>query len=307
MANRLERLLNLTAALLNASRPLTAQDIAEQVPGYPDASEKATFRRAFERDKEVLRDMGIPVRTLELPGADPPEQGYVIRREDYALRDPGLDADELAALHLATAAVRMEGLPGTEAVWKLGGAAGEVGGDAVPVAALPAIPQLVPLFGAVAERAPVTFDYRGQQRTIDPHRLSFSRGHWYLDGWDHDRKDERQFRLDRIDGDVALGEAASFERPALDRRGPVQPWTIGGEEPVTARVRVDADQAGWAVDHVGSTAVAEKEADGSVVLELTVSNRDAFRSFVLGFLDHAEVLGPEELRADVVAWLRGVG
>src|SRR5688500_16054018 len=178
MANRLERLLNLTAALLNASRPLTAQDVAEQVPGYPDPGDKATFRRAFERDKEVLRDMGIPVRVLDVPGTDPPEQGYVIRREDYALRDPGLDGDELAALHLATAAVRMEGLPGTEAVWKLGGAAGDVGGDAVPVAALPAIPQLVPLFGAVAERAPVTFSYRGDSRTIDPYRLSFSRGHW---------------------------------------------------------------------------------------------------------------------------------
>jgi predicted DNA-binding transcriptional regulator YafY len=306
MANRLERLLNLTAALLNASRPLTAQDIAEQVPGYPDPGDKATFRRAFERDKEVLRDMGIPVRVLDVPGTDPPEQGYVIRRDDYALRDPDLDADELAALHLATAAVRMEGLPGTEAVWKLGGAAGEVGGDAVPVAALPSIPQLVPLFGAVAERAPVTFAYRGETRTIDPHRLSFSRGHWYLDGWDHDRADDRQFRLDRIDGEVTLGEAGSFERPQATRRGPAQPWTIGGEEPITARVRVDADQAGWAVDHVGADAVSTTEADGTVVLELTVTNRDAFRSFVLGFLDHAEVLGPQELRDDLVDWLRSV-
>ena len=43
--------------------------------------------------------------------------------------------------------------------------------------------------------------------------------------------------------------------------------------------------------------------DGSVVLELPVTNRDAFRSFVLGFLDHAEVMGPPELRDDMVAWL----
>jgi predicted DNA-binding transcriptional regulator YafY len=304
MADRLERLLNLTAALLNTGRPLTAGDLAEQVPGYPDPADKATFRRAFERDKEALRDMGIPIRTIDVPGVEPPELGYVIRREDYALRDPGLEPDELAALHLATAAVRMEGLPGTEAVWKLGGAPNEVGGDAVPVAALPAIPQLVPLFGAVASRAPVTFGYRGEQRTVDPYRLSFSRGHWYLDGWDHAREDERQFRLDRISGQVDVGDGDSFERPAHAGRGIAQPWTIGGEESVTATVRVDADQAGWAVDHVGREAVTRTEDDGSVVLGLAVTNRDAFRSFVLGFLDHAEVLDPPELRDDLVAWLR---
>ena len=90
--SRLERLLNLTAALLNTDRPLTAAELREQVPGYPEG-DKATFRRAFERDKEALRDMGIPVLTTEIPGSEPPELGYRIRRADYALRDPGLTPD----------------------------------------------------------------------------------------------------------------------------------------------------------------------------------------------------------------------
>lgn len=306
MANRLERLLNLTAALLNASRPLTGRDLAEQVPGYPDPKDRATFRRAFERDKESLREMGIPVQVVEVPGSDPPETGYRIRREDYALRDPGLDTDELAAIHLATAAVRMEGLPGTEAVWKLGGAPVAAAGDGLTLAALPAIPQLVPLFGAVAERAAVTFGYRSATRTIDPYRLSFARGRWYLDGWDHDRADDRQFRLDRIEGDVAVGPAGSFDRPESPGAGPALPWQLGVEEPVVARLRVDADQAGWALDHLGDATVVERGDDGHVVVELTVTNRDAFRSFVLGFLEHAEVLGPDELREELVEWLRAV-
>jgi predicted DNA-binding transcriptional regulator YafY len=303
--SRLERLLNLTAALLNASRPLTAADIAEQVPGYPPRQEKQTFRRAFERDKELLREMGIPVQVADVPGSDPPESGYLIRRDDYALRDPGLDPDELAAIHLATAAVRMEGLPGTEAIWKLGGAPDDQG-DGVTLAALPAIPQLVPLFGAVAARAPVTFGYRGEARTIDPHRLSFSRGRWYLDGWDHVRQDDRQFRLDRIEGEVTVGAARSFERPERPVGGLDQPWELGVDEPVKARVRIDADQAGWALDHLGESTTIERDADGSVVVELTVTNRDAFRSFVLGFLDHAEVLSPPELREELVTWLQAM-
>ncbi|MCU1379966.1 MAG: pafB [Acidimicrobiales bacterium] len=306
MANRLERLLNLTAALLNAGHPLTSGDIAEQVPGYPDPADKATFRRAFERDKESLRDMGIPVELVDVPGSDPPEPGYRIRREDYALRDPGLDADELAAIHLATAAVRMEGLPGTEAIWKLGGAPSPAT-DGVALAALPAIPQLVPLFGAVAERAPVTFGYRSEVRTIDPYRLSFSRGRWYLDGWDHIRQDDRQFRLDRIEGEVGVGAPGSFERPERPVDGPAQPWQLGVDEPVTARLAIDADQAGWALDHLGDATVVAEGADGAIVVELTVTNRDAFRSFVLGFLEHAEVVGPPELRDELVDWLRGVG
>lgn len=303
MSDRLERLLNLTAALLNAGHPLTSAELSEQVPGYPDLSEKATFRRAFERDKELLREMGIPIELLEVPGSDPPEPGYRIRREDYALRDPGLDADELAAIHLATAAVRMEGLPGTEAIWKLGGAPAPADGE-LALAALPAFPQLVPLFGAVASRATVTFAYRGETRTVDPYRLSFARGRWYLDGWDHDRADERQFRLDRIEGDVSAGTAGTFERPETAPRGPAQPWQLGVDEPVEARLRIDADQAGWALDHLGDATVEEEDADGSVTVRLTVTNRDAFRSFVLGFLEHAEVLAPDELRAELVEWLR---
>ena len=36
---------------------------------------------------------------------------------------------------------------------------------------------------------------------------------------------------------------------------------------------------------------------------MAVTNREGFRSFVLAFLDHAEVLAPDDLRAEVVRWL----
>jgi proteasome accessory factor B len=152
----------------------------------------------------------------------------------------------------------------------------------------------------------VTFGYRGDARTIDPHRLSFSRGRWYLDGFDHDRQADRQFRLDRIEGDVTVGEAGSFERPPAPADRGTQPWLIGGDEPVTARLAVDGDQAGWALDHLADAQIIERHDDGSVIVELEVTNRDAFRSFVLGFLEHAEVLAPDELRAELVEWLEGI-
>jgi predicted DNA-binding transcriptional regulator YafY len=310
-SSRLERLLNLTAALLTAPRPLTAAEVAERVPGYPLPTGSPTFKRAFERDKDSLRDMGIPLVLAPVEGADPPVEGYVIPRDQYELRDPGLEPDELAALHLAAAAVELEGLRGSSALWKLGGAPPEGNGatDAATaaVAALPATPLLVPLFEAVAERTPVSFTYRDEDREVEPWRLAFRRGHWYLEGHDRARGAERQFRLDRVEGEVALGTpGTAATTPAPARAGAPRPWQYGEGDPVVASLLVDADQAPWALDRLGDDVVAEHRTDGSLVFALPVTNREAFRSFVLGFLDHAEVLGPPELRDDLAAWLRAL-
>lgn len=301
--SRLERLINLIAALLDTDRLLTADELHERVPGY--AADLSTFRRAFERDKETLRDMGVPISIGPIDPNDSNLLGYRVRRDEYYLPDPGFEADELAALHLAASAVRLEGAGGVEALWKLGGALAE-GGPVAEVAALPSAAHLASLFAATSQRQMVTFMYRGVAREVEPFRLSFRNGHWYLAGLDHTRDDERSFRLDRIDGDVtAIGEVGAFERPPVTGPQP-PPWLLGGDEPVTARLLVDAGQAGWAVSQVDPGAVVERRADGSVVIAVRVTNRAAFRSFVLGFLDHAEILDPPELRADLIEWLEAL-
>jgi proteasome accessory factor B len=303
--DKLERLLNLTATLLNTTRPLTAEDLRRLVPGYPESL--PSFRRAFERDKEDLREMGIPITIEQLESTERPVDGYRIRHEDYYLRDPGLDADELAALNLALSAVRLEGIQGVEALWKLGGVV-DAGEPTHEVAALPADPALIPLFGAIVDCRVARFRYRGAdrsgERTIDPWRLDFRRGHWYVTGRDHSSDERRQFRLDRIEGTVTTGEAGSFERPQTTEAASTQPWEFGEGEPVTARLLVDGVQAVWARQHLGDERVVERHEDGATVFEVPVTNWPAFRSFVLTFLDHAELLEPPELRADLTAWLR---
>jgi predicted DNA-binding transcriptional regulator YafY len=304
---KLERLLNLTAALLETPRPLTAEQIAERIFGYPE--DKTAFRRAFERDKDALREMGIPIVMAEVTGSDPPLMGYRIPKDQYYLRDPGLEADELAALHLAASAIRLEGVEGTAGLWKLGGVPASHANAATPstMAAIPVDDRLVVLFGAVGERRRVTFRYRDEERTVDPYRLDFQRGRWYVTGFDHARADERVFRLDRIAGDVAAGAVRSFEPPSVAvPGGRAEPWQLGEGEPVRAHVLVGAEQAPIAIGIVGPEAVSEERPDGSIVIEMPVSNPEGFRAFVLGFLDHAEVLGPDELRADVVDWLRTI-
>lgn len=305
--DKLERLLNLTATLLDTERALTADEIRELVPGYPD--NPASFRRAFERDKDDLREMGIPIRLEPVHGEERPIDGYRIHRSEYYLADPGLEPDELAALNLALRAVRLDGIQGVEALWKLGGAV-EVEGPASEVASLPSEPALVPLFGAILDCRTATFEYRSSERTatrtIDPYRLDYRRGHWYVTGLDHLTGQRRQFRLDRIIGQVQAGEPGEFERPADVAFEDSQPWELGEGEPVTVRLLVDEPQAVWAARQLGDEAMVERRDDGSAVFEVDVVNWPAFRGLALSYLDHAEVLEPAELRDDVVAWLEAI-
>lgn len=303
--NRAERLLDLVAALLDARRPLTREEIEREVPGYEGGPEAR--RRNFERDKELLRAMGIPIRVEPLDPLYPDHgDGYRIHPEEYALPDPGLTTEELAALNLAASLVRVEGGAAVEAIWKLGGApTGEAAVDSV--VALPGSDHIATLWEAAAERRVASFRYRDEARRLEPWRVEFRNGRWYVTGRDLDRGAKRQFRLDRIDGAVELGDPGAFERPPEAREdATTRPWEMGDEEPVIAHVAVDAEQVPEAERRAGSGAVVERRPDGSVVLELAVSHREAFRTFVLGFLDRAEVLDPPELRNDVVRWAEAV-
>ena len=77
------------------------------VSGY-DQSSDAAWRRMFERDKDLLRQLGIPLR-VEATDAFEVEHGYVVPRDDYSLADPGLTDEERAALWLAAKVVRIGG------------------------------------------------------------------------------------------------------------------------------------------------------------------------------------------------------
>jgi proteasome accessory factor B len=302
-ALRLSRLLTLLSTLSETSRPLTARELREKLEGYSDSDQ--AFHANFSRDKRELRELGVEIDVVELDGTDPPEVGYRINGSNYALRDPGLEPDEAAALQLAVSLVRLEGTAGGEDLWKIGGAPGP--GTADPGGAdLPGDPKLGVLFGAVAERRVTTFGYRGERREVEPHRLQFARGRWYLIARDRSREDERAFRLDRIDDVPDVGPTHGFEAPPADALASVpDPWQLADAEPVRARVAVDGPQVAVARRMLGDAAVVE-EGEDRCVFELDVTHAEGFRSFVLGFLEHAEVLQPASLRADVRVWLEAL-
>ena len=71
-------------------------------------------------------------------------------------------------------------------------------------------------------------------------------------------------------------------------------------------MRVDARHVTWVEGFLGSDAEIERSDDGTAIVSEQVRDLAAFRSFVLTFLDGAEVIEPDEARADMVAWLEAM-
>jgi hypothetical protein len=69
-------------------------------------------------------------------------------------------------------------------------------------------------------------------------------------------------------------------------------------------LRVDGEHAATATELLGTETISSVEIDGATIYEVPVTSWPAFRSFVLSFLDHAELIGPPQLRSDLVDWLQ---
>lgn len=305
MQKVIERILNLLAFLLTTNRPVTAEEIRMTVAGYDQGSDEA-WRRMFERDKDLLRQLGIPL-TLAPLDAFEVDFGYVVPREDYSLPDPGLSDEERTALWLAAQVVRI-GSDAAEpaAIFKLGGAPGPATGEPLGANLGAHDDDLAEAFLAVSERRSVEFTYRDRRRTVSPYGLVHRRGHWYVVGPEKDDDNIKVFRLDRAT-DVRAGEQPSvFSRPAGFSAAdsiPEAPWETGADD-MEATVRFDADMAWWARRQITGRATVDEHDDGSITARLPVSNPDAFVGWVLAFEDRAVIESPPELRSMLVSRVR---
>src|SRR5262245_35828486 len=120
--SRVERVLNLLALLLDTRRPMSREEVVKAVSGYP--TDIAANRRSFERDKEMLRGMGVPITVETLPG-EAAEVGYRVLPDEYYLPNLELSDEETAALRVAVNAISLGSASAEGALMKLGGLPGE--------------------------------------------------------------------------------------------------------------------------------------------------------------------------------------
>jgi proteasome accessory factor B len=262
-----ERLLNLTALLLEASRPLTFTQIRERIPAYGQRDLNSA-KRMFERDKELLRETGIPV---ELAPTDPfeVEEGYRIPKERYYLPDLDFTPEEMSALLVAAHTPSGEGEAELAALKLQAASAGplnESGGG--PVAAGPDLagPRLLQVVEAVLGRRSITFGYR----------------------------------LSRVISEIADVGEGSLPPQDFDAREQVKagPWGIG-DPAGEVLVAFAPDVAWWAIRSVPNGRVEGVRDDGWVEVTVPAGQLDAMASWVLSFGPDAEAVAPPELRTAV--------
>ena len=309
-----ERLLNLVICLLATRRFLSVQEIRAAVPGYGQDAEES-FRRMFERDKEELRELGIPLETGTNSHVHDDEPGYRIARRDYELPEIHLEPDEAAALGLAARLWQSAPLAGAtgSALLKLQ-AAGVATAPATPGALEPRVGATEPAFEAclraVQDGRGLRFTYRAgggaapSERHVQPWGVVSWRGRWYLVGLDADRAAERVFRMSRIVGEAtATGERGSVVPPAgLDLRATAA--RMASDEPrATARVALRPG-AGWELRRSATATADDPDREGWSIVDVGFSDPQRLADRVTGYGADAVVLSPPAARDAVVARLR---
>ena len=298
---KIERLLNLISALLSTERPLSRHEIRERIPGaYAESNE--SFRRAFERDKDELRALGLPISLERIPGTDPPLEGYRIHKSDYEADHPLLDPEEIAALHLASNLIHLQDDDIDSPFYKMGGVLED---KRSAISEIPNETLLDVCLRSLIERSTILFTYKNARREVNPIRVVFSGSNWYLIAYDKERLDVRHFRLDRIEGEIELTFEKFTPYTEVSEISQEPPWRFGEEEKLV-ELKIHKSHAAWALEIVGESAVYEELPDGSIVLHEVVRDWKIFRSFVFSFLDSAEVIKPPESRKAIIHWLESM-
>jgi proteasome accessory factor B len=309
----LERLVNLVALLLESRTPLTFEQIREKLAEAYEHEDVNSAKRMFERDKDVLRDIGVPIEVVATDVWDA-EHGYTIRKERYYLPEIRFTPEEITALAVAARsggdtsaedAVRKLLSGAEDGIWaSLAGAIpGGFGGGSDP--RLPAAAE------AVAGLRRVRFRYRTARgeisdRRVDAYGLVVRGGHWYLVGLDLGRTELRSFRLSRLASDVEV-EGEGSEPPEGFRAADVVqagPWGPG-EAGATAVVAFAPGVAWWATKGVAAAEIVRTREDGWVEVRLPRQPGESLAGWVLSFGPDAEALEPADLRQEVVRRLEG--
>ncbi len=314
--SKTERLLQVVLCLTQSRRFVSKDQLRSAIPDYAATRTTEAFERMFERDKNELRELGIPLETGGVAGIDD-DPGYRIDRDSYGLPPLHLSREEMTAVALAARVWREQGpaSAASRALLKL-----SADGADVEPGELPAIePRLSggeaafePLTSAVNARRAVSFSYRNPrdavavERHLQPWGVVSQRGRWYVVGHDTDRGAVRVFRLSRIEGAVtASGKPGAYDVPAdANLRGQVNTFADSGP-PATARLRVRAG-AGYGLRRRAATIEPggrEDEVEDDLV---TLTYRDSWMlaEEVASYGAAVLVEDPPELRDAVLERLR---
>ncbi|MGI8904566.1 MAG: helix-turn-helix transcriptional regulator [Solirubrobacteraceae bacterium] len=319
---KLIRQLSLTAYLMAERRPVTAPEIRRDVEGYSAMNEDA-FARRFYADRSELEALGIALAVEKPVDGLVEQENYSLPPENFHLPLIEFTDGELAALGTALQLLdgefayaeplrlalqqiswgRPSPLSAPEQQTIALGITGSAGGHEVSQ-------RLAKIETAIFRRKTIVFDYYTMERDevsarrVDPYQLLYHGGQFYIVGRAHERSAIRVFRLSRIRGKVGYATKAEhdFQRPAnFDPRRYANriSWQFG--EPIgTAEVWIGRRIA-WQIErHFGRFGEMSATGDDGDRLFLTpYANARQLVAWVLGLGEHAQIVGPPALSAEL--------
>ena len=308
MSRKIERLINLTIALLATKRYLTKSEIFNSVDGYEGTPE--TKERMFERDKDDLRSLGIEIEVGSFDPLFNDEAGYKIKQEKYQFDLGDISSTDVSLLSLAAEAwqeasfgdvaqkallkLRSIGIPSDElslpeTVLKLSD-----GGQDLSL-----------ITRAIAQHQLLNFAYLDTSmnvnlRSIVPIALSTRNGFWYLSGVDQDIQEIRTFRIDRISGEVtASAGPIDFETPVG-----FDPHKVSFEIPFNDSAVIDVRASKCA--SLRALAISTTSLGEWDQIKVPILNLDSLASLVLWHGIDAFVQEPAQLKDLLVAQLEAL-
>ena len=324
-----ERVLNLLAYLLRSRRAVPFEEIRSQVEGYNDkrTAEPAVARR-FERDKKVLRDLGVEITWDDDPVEGRP--GYFIRKPAVYMGDVTLTDREVRLLsvlasfgreksgpllaNLASACQKLLARsPLQEPALRSAHRRLVYPAKAAQNRTLSANLELFMIALAESRRAAFTYHSMSRDttalRVVEPYGVKFFKGEWYLVGRCCDAGEPRIFRLDRISGKARFeSESGAYSVPAgfsvadYVGRGP---WELSRSEPTAVSVRLD-DIGAWIVEEARPAGVTMKRGRGGATATFEVRKADGFFKWLVPLGTHAKIVSPREMAEGYVAFLKGM-
>jgi proteasome accessory factor BC len=324
---KLIRQLSLISFLMAQGRPVSALEIKREVEGYSDMNDDA-FARRFYADRAELESLGIQL------GVEKPGEGffeaelYSLPPENFYLDPIEFSDEELAALSTALSLLTKGEFAYAEPLrlalqqvaWGHPNPLNEAERAPVEIAMTASAggrelsQRLSKIETAISRRKTIEFTYYTMERDetakrkVDPYHLVFRGGQFYLIGHSHEREAVRVFRLSRIQGKVGYASKAEhdftppedFDRRDYGQRADWQLGEIGGVAKIFVR-----DRIAWLVERdfgeYGELRPAKK-ADGAPgrgsVYETDYASPRELIAWVLRWRQNAQVLGPDELRAE---------
>lgn len=318
------RLGNLLCLLAHNGKPLTRGEIFQRIPEYGLAKSSDSAVKMFERDKNLLRALGVNVQSFAEQG-DNKVTRYAVPESAAAASVAEFNESELVLLHAAAQVWQGEGLreEARNADLKILGmlAAQGIHGLLATQSMGVVSPVFHPLWEAIQAGVCVTFSYRVPQhelpvqRQVAPLRLVQVERRWHLLAWDLERAASRVFLLERISGQVQrLAQRVTAEMRGWARDATAELVRYGHAHPAVVAVRAGSAAARLLASRGREVEVTVGQLDAGIAalgdellfLELPLYDVQVLARELAGFASAVRVVSPPALREAVVQVLSAV-